>query len=63
MRKIATDVNYDDEDPTIGWADWKESPENVLDVIDGLLEPYGLEVVLFDIGDDNYFFKIEKRQP
>lgn len=45
----------------IGHADWKDSIATVLDVIDGLLEPHGLEVVTYDTNADDYAFKIEKR--
>lgn len=45
----------------VGGADWKESVATVLDVIDGLLEPHGLEIVQFDTGADDYAFKVENR--
>lgn len=67
MRKLSTEEldalrDADGELPdSIGGADWKESIATALDVIDGLLEPHGLEVVQFDTAADDYAFKIEKR--
>lgn len=45
----------------IGWADWKENPNSVLEEVDRLLEPLGLEVVIFTIDGDDYRFSIWKR--
>ena len=41
--------------------DWKTNPQRVLKEIDGLLEKYGLEIVMVDEGNDSYVFKIDKR--
>ncbi len=43
-------------------ADWKKPPHEVLDLIDGALEAHGLEVVLFDVGDDAYWWRIDRRR-
>lgn len=60
MRTIA-DVGISDEDDGTGYADWKDSPATVLDIIDELLAAHGLEVVMIDTGSDDYLFKIEPR--
>jgi hypothetical protein len=39
-------------------VDWKESPQSVLESVDLLLNPFGLEVVIFDTGSDEYDFLI-----
>jgi len=53
------------EDPEEGWAsvDWKEASVDVFEEIDKLLEPFGLEVVMGDNRDDQFWFRIEKREP
>ena len=42
-------------------ADWKASPEEVLDLVDAALERHGLEVVLTETGTDAYAWRIEPR--
>jgi len=49
-------------DPAVGYADWKERPTTVLEAVDRLLDPFGLEVVEFDTGGDWHEFRIEKRK-
>lgn len=39
-------------------ADWKESPRDVLDCVDGQLAAYGLEIVMIACGDDAYHWRI-----
>lgn len=41
-------------------ADWKESPANVLESVDHLLAPHGLEVIVYAPGD-TYHFAIQPR--
>jgi hypothetical protein len=43
----------------VGLADWREPPHEVLDHVDELLKPYGLEVVMLPQGDDAYYWRIE----
>lgn len=54
--------NYTDagNHPGVQTVDWKDNPAETLEAIDLLLKPLGLEVVLLDVGDDAYHFKIEK---
>lgn len=57
MRTVAHDP--DDED--LERVDWKDSPMVVLEAVDRLLAPRGLEVVLTDSQSDTYHFKIDQR--
>ncbi len=64
MRKIEDKSVADaisDEDETLGFLDWKDGPPTVLEQVDTLLEAFGLEVVVFETGADDYLFRIEKR--
>ena len=40
-------------------ADWKASPEKVLELVDEALEIHGLEITLGDGGDDQAYFTIK----
>lgn len=45
----------------VRFADWKEAPEKVLEMVDDLLKDYGLQVVHDGAeGSDTYVFKIER---
>lgn len=57
------EMDAEDGDPTLGYNDWKDSPSDVLDRVDELLRPYGLEVVMLDTGSDDYQYRIAKREP
>ena len=65
MRHIEVEIpeNLSVEDNLIGFADWKESPQGVLDHVDTLLKPYGLEVVMISEGfaTDCFHWRIERR--
>lgn len=43
-------------------ADWKDSPHEVLDLVDGALEAHGLEVVMIEDAGDSYEWRIERRK-
>jgi hypothetical protein len=43
-------------------TDWKENPESVLDSVDYLLKPFGLEVVMYETHADDYVWEIAKRE-
>ncbi len=45
----------------IGGRDWKETPADVLQIVDEQLEEHGLEVVIVKLGDETYVWRIEKR--
>jgi hypothetical protein len=45
----------------VGFADWKSSPENVLEEVDRLLKEHGLEVTVFEDGSDTVQFAIKSR--
>lgn len=51
---------YDPDDETVRRVDWKAAPHDVLEALDGLLSPHGLEVVNYDTGGDEYAFKVER---
>jgi hypothetical protein len=53
----------EDDETLIGNADWKASPESVLESVDTLLERYGLEVTIFQATGDEYNFTILPREP
>lgn len=60
MRKSTTKADdVGEEDPTVGIADWKDSPQTVLEALDAR---HGLEVVTIETGADDYMFMVEKRQ-
>lgn len=46
----------------IGFADWRENPHDVLEHVDVLLKPHGLEIVILMQGDDSYYWRIEPRE-
>jgi len=56
--------NYDAllDDESFEVVDWKEKPGEVLESVDDLLKPFGLEVVMRDAQDDSYHFKILKKE-
>jgi hypothetical protein len=56
-------IPHDPDDETFARADWKEAPHAVLDTIDKLLAPFGLEVVMTDSDSDTYHFTVERREP
>jgi hypothetical protein len=58
MRRVSESVNQDD----VRLIDWKESPGDVLEVVDDQLAEYGLEVIIIDLGGDTYVWRIEKRR-
>lgn len=63
MRSIENVELPDDLDVDrdgIGFADWRESPHEVLDHIDAQIRQYGLEVVMLPQGDDSYYWRIER---
>jgi hypothetical protein len=43
-------------------VDWKESPHTVLDIVDDLLKPLGLEIIQYDTDTDCYWFRIGKKE-
>ena len=49
-------------DHTFVMADHADSPGEVLYKIDKLLAPFGFEIVTAEMADDQYHFKIEKRE-
>ena len=51
-----------DLDATVRTLDWKAGAGDVLEAVDSLLAPLGLEVVQYDTQSDTYVFRIEKRQ-
>ena len=56
--------NYDAllDDESFEVVDWKEKPGEVLESVDDLLKPFGLEVVMRDAQDDSFHFKILKKE-
>ena len=62
MRNEPAPKDYYEADgyPGVQMVDWKDNPADTLEALDVLLKPHGLEVVLLDVGDDAYHFKIEK---
>ena len=56
--------NYDAllDDESFEVVDWKEKPGEVLEYVDDLLKPFGLEVVMRDAQDDSFHFKILKKE-
>lgn len=56
----ADDDEFNDDDPAVRLLDWKDTPETVIEAIDDLLKPFGLEVVQFDTKADYHLLKIEK---
>jgi hypothetical protein len=57
MRRVTEEKNMDQ----VRMVDWKESPEDVLFVVDEQLAEFGLEVVLVDLGSDMYVWRIERK--
>lgn len=57
MRTVA----HDPDDETFRHADWKDAADVVLEAVDQLLAPHGLEVVVSDDRSDTYHFKIDQR--
>lgn len=51
----------DEEDPSAGLADWKASPQAVLEIVNDQLADHGLEVVMIETHSDEYAWKIFKR--
>jgi len=51
----------DEELEEYGLADWKDV-HGLLEQIDEKLKPFGLELVLGDRGDDNWYVKIEESE-
>ena len=43
-------------------ADWKESPDVVLEDIDEMLSEHGLEIEQLDDGGDSHYFRIIKKE-
>ncbi len=43
-------------------VDWKESPDELLEVMDLLLSEHGLEIEQLNDGSDMYHFRIIKRK-
>lgn len=41
-------------------ADWQEHADTILPMVDKLIKKYGLEIVMIEISDDSYNFKIGK---
>lgn len=60
MRTIETDDPIDEIDG-IAAVDHRGSPDEVLNLVDGQLAAFGLEIVLYNTGDDTYAWRIEKR--
>jgi len=56
--------NYDAllDDESFEVVDWKEKPGEVLEYVDDLLKPFGLEVIMRDAQDDSFHFKILKKE-
>lgn len=61
MRTIPEPADLPEDDRTSRIADWKEGPADVLESVDDLLKPHGLEIVLLDTRSDYYRFRVEKR--
>jgi hypothetical protein len=55
--------DLDVERDQIGSADWRGSPTEVLDHVDELLKPHGLEIVMLSEGfaTDCHYWRIEPR--
>jgi hypothetical protein len=49
------------DDMTVG-VDWKDPPHEVLEAVDNELAEHGLEVVMLEGGDDQYRFRVERRE-
>lgn len=60
MRTI--DKEYDEDDDSVKMVDHSDSISLVLDEIDEQLSKYGLEVVMYDTGDDSYVWEIRERE-
>ena len=65
--KTLTEWNTEDfdkllDDESFEVVDWKEKPGEVLESVDDLLKPFGLEVVMRDAQDDSFHFKILKKE-
>lgn len=58
---IPEGVDEDDhlEEQKFAMSDWKDSPGVVLDKLDEILKPFGLEVVLADRDSDSYDWKVD----
>jgi len=54
------DILLDDESFEV--VDWKEKPGEVLESVDNILKPFGLEVIMRDAQDDSFHFKIGRRE-
>lgn len=39
-------------------CDYKHDPGAVLEIVDKQLEAHGMEIELFDMGDDQYYWRI-----
>lgn len=48
-------------DDSVCTVDWKEHASSVLEAIDFQLEPFGLEIVQYETGCDEYMWRIDKR--
>jgi hypothetical protein len=53
---------WEDGDPDLKSADFRESIQNVLQEVDEQLSVHGLELVMEDTGSDNYVWYIEKME-
>ena len=51
-----------DDDESFAIEDFKAQPNEVLESVDDLLKPFGLEVVMLDAQDDSFRFKILKKE-
>lgn len=43
-------------------VDHRDSPGEVLRLVDLMLVPFGLEIATVNMDDDQYYFKVEKRR-
>jgi len=63
-KKLNTPAQFDKffDSHDAGSVGWNEPLENLLQAVDSLLKPHGLEVLVADCGTDHINFSIEKRK-
>lgn len=56
----------DEDDPQVPdhlySSDWKDNPGIVLEDMDHALAKFGLEIVMYETGSDQYFWEVAKRK-
>lgn len=65
MRTIPLEYITDPDDDDCGMVkdiyvcvDWKANPETVADALNRQLAEHGLEIVMAESGDDEFYFKV-----